>query len=305
MRIFLVLIGLFVTLCGYGQHFPIYSQYLLNGLAINPAYTGSRDVLSITSMGRWQWIGFEGAPRTMTFSAHTPLKNRKIGLGINVVNEKMGVRNNTSLFGSYAYRVRLGQGRLSFGLKFGAEMLKDDYTKASIQTSGDISFSSKESFILPNFGAGVYYFSDNYFIGLSVPLLLSYKRESDTYKYKAYNDLKNNNYLLSGGYLIWITNNFKLKPSTLIKYYPESPVQFDINLNAFLLKDGLLGLGASYRNKEALVGLVEIQIGNKLRMGVSYDYSLGPVSNYFSGTIEIMAQMELISVIKTINPRFF
>jgi type IX secretion system PorP/SprF family membrane protein len=305
MRSLLVILFITVFLRGYGQHFPVYSQYLLNGLAINPAYTGSRDVLSTSFMYRQQWIGFDGAPKTLTFSAHTPLKNRNIGVGLHLIKEEIGITNNLSIFGNYAYRVRVGQGRLSFGLKFGVEILNDDYGKLTTQQSNDIVFSNKESFVLPNFGIGAYYFSDQYFLGISIPSILSYKRSKDNYKYSAYNDFKNYNYLLSGGYLFWITNNFKLKPSTLIRYYPQSPVQFDVNLNAILLKDGLLWLGTSYRYKEAIVGIVEVQMGNKWRMGVSYDYSLGYIQNYSSGTIELMMRMELITVVKTINPRFF
>jgi type IX secretion system PorP/SprF family membrane protein len=305
MRLFLVIIGILITSIGYGQHFPIYSQYLLNGLVINPAYTGSRDVLSSSIMYRQQWIGFEGAPKTLTLSAHTPLKNRKIGIGLHLVKEQIGITNNLSFFGNYAYRVRLGQGRLSFGFKFGAEILSNDYTRISTESSSDIAFSNKESFILPNFGVGTYYFTDQYFIGFSVPSLLSYRRSKDTYKFEPYNDLNNNNYLLTGGCLFWITNNFKLKPSTLIRYYPQSPVQYDLNLNAILFKDGLLWLGASYRSKEALVALAEVQMGNKWRLGVSYDYSLGDIKTFTSGSVEVLLRMELITVVKTINPRFF
>jgi type IX secretion system PorP/SprF family membrane protein len=305
MRIVFVFICLFFSLIGKAQHFPVFSQYMLNGLAINPAYAGSRDVLSTSFMYRKQWMGFDGSPSTATVSAHTPLKNRKIGLGAQLVREVIGISNNISLFGNYAYRVRLGQGRLSFGFKTGIELLKDDYSKLSIKTSDDIVFSGKESVILPNFGFGAYYFSESYFIGLSVPAILSYRHSKIADKNEAYNDITNYNYLLTGGRVFWITNNFKLKPSALIKYYANSPLQYDINLNAILLKDGMLWLGASYRNKEAIVVLAEIQMGTKWRMGISYDYSLGKISNYNSGSIEVMLRMELITVVKTINPRFF
>jgi type IX secretion system PorP/SprF family membrane protein len=291
-------------LLGKAQHFPIYSQYMLNGLAINPAYAGSRDVLSTSIMYRKQWMGFDGAPVTATLSAHTPLKNRKIGLGLHVITEKIGISNNISFFGNYAYRVRMGLGHMSFGLKFGTEILKEDYSQITTRKADDVAFSNTESFVLPNFGFGAYYFTNDYFVGLSIPSFLSYKQASGS-KFEAYNDIKNYNFLLTGGYLFWITNTFKLKPSTLIRYHANSPVQFDLNLNAILLKDGLLWLGMSYRNKEALVGLVEFQMGTKWRMGLSYDYSLGPISKYSSGTIEAMLRMELITVVKTINPRFF
>jgi type IX secretion system PorP/SprF family membrane protein len=276
---------------------------MLNGLAINPAYAGSRDVLSTSIMYRKQWMGFEGAPVTATFSSHTPLKNRKIGIGIHVISEKIGISNNVSFFGNYAYRVRLGLGHLSFGLKFGAEVFKENFNQITSQQP-DAVFSNTSSYLLPNFGFGTYYFTNDYFVGLSIPSLLSYRRASDS-KYEAYNDVKNYNFLLTGGYIFWITRNFKLKPSTLIRYHANSPIQFDVNINSILLRDGMLWLGLSYRNNEALVGLVEIQMGTKWRLGLSYDYSLGPMNKYSSGTIEAMLRMELITVVKTINPRFF
>lgn len=300
-----MIIFLGIALVGKTQYFPVYSQYMLNGLAINPAYAGSRDVLSSSIMYRSQWMGLEGAPSTGTFSAHTPLKNRKIGIGAQLINEKIGITNNFSLFGNYAYRINLGQGRLSFGMKFGTEILSSDYSKVSTKTSGDIVFAGKENVILPNFGFGTYYFSENYFLGLSIPAFLSYKAVKSGTKNQAYNEIKNYNYLISGGYLIWVNSNLKFKPSTLIKYYSYTPLQFDLNLNAILMKDGMLWLGFSYRNHDAFVTMAEIQMGTKWRLGVSYDYSLGEVSNYNSGSLEVMLRMELITVVKTINPRYF
>ncbi len=303
IRAFVILCLLSTCIVGKSQHFPVYSQYMLNGLAINPAYAGSRDVLSASIMYRKQWMGFEGAPVTATFSAHTPLKNKKIGLGLHVISEKIGVSSNISFFGNYAYRVRLGDGHLSLGLKFGTEILKDDYSKITTQQT-DVVFSNSESVLMPNFGFGAYYLTNDYFLGLSIPTLLSYRQVSAS-KFEAFNDVKNYNILLTGGYLFWISSNFKLKPSTLIRYHANSPLQFDLNLNSILLKDGMLWLGISYRNQDALVGLVEVQMGTKWRLGLSYDYSLGPISKYSSGTIEAMLRMELITVVKTINPRFF
>jgi type IX secretion system PorP/SprF family membrane protein len=302
-RFLFILVALTYSIVGNAQHFPVYSQYMLNGLAINPAYAGSRDVLSTSIMYRKQWMGFEGAPVTATLSAHTPLKNRKIGIGIHLISEKIGVSSNVSFFGNYAYRVRLGLGHLSLGLKFGAEIYKENFNKITTQQT-DAVFSNTSSYLLPNFGFGTYYFTNDYFIGLSVPALLSYRQASGD-KFEAYNDVKNYNFLLTGGYLFWINSNFKLKPSTLIRYHPNSPIQFDLNVNAILLRDGILWLGMSYRNEDALVGLVEFQMGTKWRLGLSYDYTLGPMSKYTSGTIEAMLRMELITVVKTINPRFF
>lgn len=304
-RILIIGFLLVAAIHSYCQHFPIYSQYMMNGLAINPAYAGSRDVLSATMLYRNQWVGFEGAPTTYSLGVHAPFRNQRIAVGLILFNEQIGISSNTGLYGNYAYRVKLGTGKLALGIKAGFSILNEDNSKISTKIRDDAFGNNPGASFLPNFGVGAYYYNSNYFAGLSVPTILSYREGGNSSGMKAYNDFKNYNIFLTGGTLIKLTNEFKLKPSTLIKYHQGLPLQYDLNLNMIFFKDDLLWVGASYRNKEALVGIIEIQLFNWLRLGYSYDYSLGPLGNYNSGSHEVMLRYELGNKVNSLDPRYF
>lgn len=301
---FLILFNLIHTVV-MGQIFPLTSQYLTNGLLINPAYAGSRDVLSTVLDYRDQWVGFDGAPVTQTFSAHMPLQNKSTAVGVIVTNESIGIINNTSIFGNYAYRVRLNSGMLAFGLKAGIELYKENDSQLTLQTPGVSPFLNNGNYLLPNFGAGVYYYNARYFLGLSLPTILSYRESPAGNSYTAYNDAQNYNILFNAGCLINVNEYFKLKPSTLIQYTLSSPVQCDLNLNAYVLKDGILSIGASYRINEAVVGIVEFQLNTQLRIAYSYDYTLSALGNYSSGSHEITIRYEFKYIVNALNPKFF
>ena len=291
---YVILIGLFIQLHinVIGQIFPIYSQYLTNGLLINPAYAGSRDVLSTVLDYRNQWAGFDGAPVTQTLSGHMPLQNKSLAVGIIITNESMGIINNTAIFGNYAYRMRLNSGMLAFGLKAGIELYKESDSQLIIKDPGDYLFSNNGSYLLPNFGVGMYFYNSSYFAGISLPTILSYRETPGGNGYDIYNKAGNYQFLINGGGLITISDNFKLKPSTLIRYSVSTPVLYDLNISAFLLKDGILSVGASYREKDALVGLIEVQLNPQLRVGYSYDYSFSALGNYSGGSHEITLRYE-------------
>jgi len=284
---------------------PIYSQYMMNGMAINPAYAGSRDVLSLSLMSRWQWVGFEGAPVTTTFSGNMPFKNKALAMGLIVSNEKIGIQNTLSCFGNYAYRLRTNDGFLSFGLKAGFEMLRENQSLITTQNPDAAFENGNKGYFLPNFGFGVYFYNPKFFAGISIPTFMSYREKSAGSGFEAYNDVRNYNYLITGGMLVNINDNFKIKPSTLLRYTANAPFQYDLNCNFILLKEGKLWLGASYRSKEAFVGLLEFQINTQLRLGYSYDYSLGGLSKYNSGSHEIMLRYEFRYILKALNPKYF
>jgi type IX secretion system PorP/SprF family membrane protein len=153
---------------------------------------------------------------------------------------------------------------------------------------------------MPNFGFGVYYSNSTYFAGLSLPSILSYRSGG-----QASTGLRTYNLLMTGGYLFKVNEQFKLKPSTLIKYKYESAPQFDINLNLIFFRDNILWIGGSYRNKESIVSLIEIQVSRTFRLGYSYDYSIGPLSKYNSGSHEIMLRWEWRDKVNTLNPLYF
>ena len=288
-----------------GQHSPIYSQYLMDGLAINPAYAGSRDVLTTSLRVRKQWLNFPGSPLTQSLSAHMPLRNKSLAVGLLLSNEKIGVQNNISFFGNYAYRIRVNSGMLAFGLKAGFELFKENDSQLTLENPGDYVFSNNASYLLPNFGFGMYFSNAKYFLGVSIPELLSYREASKGLGYEFYNDPKNYNILLSGGYLFPVNEFLRIKPSTLLRYSINSTLQYDLNLNAILLRDASLWIGASYRVKDAVVGILEYQINTQLRTGLSYDYTLSALSKYSSGSVEFSVRYEFKYIVKALNPRFF
>ncbi len=283
------------------QLFPVYSQYMLNGLALNPAYAGSRDVFNITLGYRNQWVGFDGAPVSQTLSMHTPMRNENVALGIFLNNEQIDIRNNTSLYINYAYRIPLTKGRLALGLKAGGINRNADWTKISLSDPGDIVFNEPATRdLLPNFGFGIYYYTDRLFLGASVPYFMSDSTRNG--KAVIYHDFSNYNFLLTGGAVIG-QGDFKVKPSFLVKYNQKNPVQVDANLS-FILGD-LIWIGASYRIEDALIGLVKVQINDRLRLGYTYDYSLGKLSNYHSGSHEIALIYDFRFRVSAVNPRYF
>src|SRR5665647_626402 len=179
--------------------YPVYSQYLQNGLMINPAYAGSRGALSGFMSYRMQWMGTKGAPVIQSLSLHTPMKNDKVALGIMAQFMQFGFTKSTSIYGNYAYHIRLGSGKLSFGLKAGADLSNTDYTGILLTNTGDPVFTANDKpYVLPNAGAGVYYFSDKLFAGVSVPQFLSY-RKTGTGTVQAYHSFNEYDLIFSTG----------------------------------------------------------------------------------------------------------
>jgi len=282
---------------------------MFDGLAINPAYSGSRGVLSITGSYRDQWAGFPGAPVTQTFSIHAPLKKRSIGLGLLLSKDEIGITEKYSVYGNYAFRFRIGKGWFSLGIRGGLNIIQYEWGKIETSVPNDITFPNiTHSYNLPNFGTGFYYQSDKFYIGASIPFLLSYHEKSSENGYEMYHDISNYNILGTAGFVLNISENFKIKPSGLLKYHKNTPLQFD--LNAFcLFKD--LWIGASYRIDDVITPMIKfpfldwLEIG-KLEIGIAYDFSLSEINEFNkTGALEILFRYELIFKIRAVNPRYF
>lgn len=304
MRTILIYILLFSTLAVEAQHSPLISHYMLNGLVINPAYTGSREVFTANAMYRNQWVGFEGAPVTQVISAHTPLKNQSIALGVLFNNEKIGVSNSTGLSGNVAYRIQMGEAKLAFGISAGMRMLSANYTSLTTADGNDLAFSNNlRSNLQPDFGAGVYYSSKTYFAGISVPSLIGqqYHITDEQLNVKSHAGL--HEVILHGGYLFKLSEQFKLKPSTLVRVAPRGNSQVDLNAN--LIYKDQFWVGLSYRHNEAVVALLEFQVNQQFRIAYAYDYALGIFRHYSSGSHEIGLQYEFGYKVKSADPRFF
>jgi type IX secretion system PorP/SprF family membrane protein len=287
--------------------YPVYSQYLQNGLMINPAYAGSREALSAFLSYRMQWMGTSGAPVMQTVSLHSPLKNDRVALGLKARFMQYGATKSTSIYGIYAYHIRVGKGKLSFGLQAGADLSNTDYTNLDLIDEGDQIFITPDKpYTLPNVGAGVYYFSDRIFAGVAVPSFLSYRR-TDQGAPQAYHSFDRYDFVFSAGGLITLSPVFKFKPSVLVDYSLENTEklnQLDINGN-FIIAD-IVWIGGSWRTSEqVVVGILQILPTPQLMIGFSYDYPVGRMNNFSKGSTEIILRYEFGSKVSAANPRYF
>ncbi len=281
---------------------PRLSQYLINGMVINPAYAGSREALSMTMVDKEYLTGFDGHPRTMKFAAHTPLKNERIALGLSIENNYNPLVRNTGIYGDYAYRIWLGGVRLSMGLKAGIYHFNEDYSgdfQLYDQTEVDPSFISNSGFA-PNFGAGVYLYNNKFFTGLSVPYFLDFPEKGNKMNFNT----GSYHYIMTAGYLFDFSENFRLKPSTLIDY-SAARLDLQAGLNFILLQDKFWA-GAMYRTSaRAFTGILEFQLFSSLRLGYAYDYYFTHLSKISNGTHEIMLRYELKFKSNVDSPFYF
>ncbi len=287
-----------------GQRYePIYSQYWVNGLAINPAYAGSRECFSNIILYRNQWMGFEGAPVTQTLSSHAPFKDEKNAVGLFLFHEEIGVTNYYDIFGNYAFRFQLGNGRISLGLRAGATFFQGNYADINANPEGEVNdlLLENESEIFPNAGFGVYYYSENYYVGLSVPKLLSYEIESSQKKMSISPD--NYDFLFTGGYLFELNDKVKLKPSVLFRYRLENTYQIDGSLN-FILYDAIWA-GFSYRKDDEWVIMAEYQATEQIRAGVAYDIGSGDLAGQHNGSLEVILRYDFKYKFRATSPRYF
>jgi type IX secretion system PorP/SprF family membrane protein len=286
--------------------YPVYSQYLQNGLLINPAYAGTRGSLSGFMSYRMQWMGISKAPNFQTISFDAPMKNDKVGLGIMGQFMQYGVTKSKSIYASYAYNIRLGQGKLSFGLKGGVDLSNTDYTGLSLTDPEDPVFLENGKYILPNVGAGIYYYTSKLFAGISIPQFLSYQKTASS-GVQAFHSFNNYDFIFTAGGLIVFSDLLKFKPSMLLNYSLDKAKklnQLDFNGN-FILAD-VIWVGGSWRTTEkVVVGILQLQLNQQLMLGFSYDYPTGPMSSYSKGSIEFILKYEFGSKISAANPRYF
>lgn len=299
------LILVFITLLGIdisAQQDPQYTQYMYNTMSVNPGYAGQREVLSATALYRTQWVGIDGAPKTLTFGIHSPLENNRLGLGLNIVSDQLGPAIETSLDANFSYSIPmdiLGETELSFGIKGGFHLLDTDWSKG-IYRNPDVAFNDNVNLFSPTLGAGLYLHSNNWYVGLAVPNFITTNHYDDFQESLATERM---HYFLIGGYVFDVSNNTKLKPAFLVKAVNGAPIIADLSINALI--DDTFTLGLAYRWDDAISGLVGFQVSDELYIGYAYDLTTTNLSNYNSGSHEIMLRFELRSVGKILSPRFF
>jgi len=286
------------------QHTPLTSQHLFNGLLINPAYAGSRDALAANLTYRQQWAGFDGAPVTQLLSVHAPVNKRKVGLGLILYNDRIGVSNETGFFTNYAYRLRFPNGRLAFGIGAGITMLNSNLHTVAIQDRDDAAFAGPIlAAARPNFSTGVFYYTDNWFVGASVPFILMHRMEVTQDGYVISDAQANMQAMLTGGYVFQLSHHLRLKPSTLVRHTASAGLQAD--LSTHIIFQERLWLGMSYRTDDALVAMLEILPTEQWRFGYAYDMGLNALRGYHMGSHGLMIQYEFGYRIRARSPRHF
>ncbi len=303
-RIIKILLLFLIPVGTFGQLTPFTSQYVLNPLSINPAYAGNRGVMNIAAFYRKQWVGVKGSPETMSIAADAPLYDDKMGLGLILMNDKLGVTRETQINSNYSYKISMKSGILSLGLGAGLIMTNTAWSKLVVLDQGDEFYLiDSKVFVVPNFSFGAYYSSQNYFAGFSIPKLLGQEFNFEKNRYVLKNTMKDYNYLFNTGYIFDLSPKLKFFPSVLVVLAPGDYVLFDINAN-FKVMDRFW-LGAAYRNDRAISGLFQFQLSNQVKFAYTYDFDFAKLQTFSSGSHEIMLRYEFRYKVEAISPLNF
>ncbi len=307
----LLLLG---TFTGSAQQDPQYTQYMYNTQVVNPGYAGSREALSFGLLYRTQWVGLDGAPKTGTFTVNSPIGSlENMGLGLSIVRDELGPSIESNVTIDYSYTINTSDdGKLAFGLKAGLDLLDVDFTKLNIADPGDVFETNIDNRIQPQIGAGVYYHTEKFYAGLSVPNFLTTKHFDES----TLDDIQNGgfngsitaaerlHYFLIAGYVFDLNENLKFKPATLVKAVSGAPLQWDVSAN-FLLYEKVT-LGAAYRWSAAMSAMVGFQASDEIFIGFGYDYQTTDIEDFSDGSYELMVRFDLFKKPeRVLTPRFF
>ncbi len=301
--IFIMSLGLLNTTKSVAQQDAQFTKYMYNTINVNPAYAGSRGVLSVFGIYRAQWVGLEGAPTTSVASLHAPINNSRVGLGISLSKDEIGISDRKTVATDFSYSINTSEDfKLSFGIKGSASLLNADYTKLNKYDKNDPKFQNNiDNQFSPNIGAGVYYHSNKLYAGFSVPFVLETKHFDDNTSSIAKDAL---HYYFIGGYVFDMSETTKFKPAFLIKSVKGAPLQADITVN-FMFYDKFV-LGTAWRWSAAASALAGFQIDNNWFIGYTYDSDTTKLANYNSGSHEIFLRYEFKGKQeKIVSPRFF
>ena len=285
------------------QQDPMYSQYMFNTLAFNPAYAGSADVFTIMALSRHQWVGFDGAPSTQTFLAHSPLRNQNLALGLTAMTDRVGPARQTGAFLDLAYRIRTGADtRLSFGLKGGVNSFQADLANLAT-VNPDQANVNVQGRMMPNFGFGLYWHAPRYYVGLSAPKLLENELvPASNGVITTSSEVRH--FFLMGGYVLDLGRDLKFKPSFMTRVVKGAPLSVDLNAS-FLLRERIW-FGALYRLGNAFGLFGQYQVNDQLRIGYAFDLTTTKLGAYNAGTHEVMLSYDLRFIKgRTISPRYF
>lgn len=304
-----ILLLAIVAVCGLGtvaQQELMVSHYMFNGLLLNPAYAGTHDYFSASALHRSQWVQFDGAPVSQVVAIDGPVANNKLGVGLLLNNDRIGIISQLDVAANIAYHLPVGAGDLSFGLRAGIGNYSARLSDAIIWDANDPVYAQNnlKGQIVPKFGFGLYYHSQKFYAGLSVPMIYSLDDKILLDNSSVSNYFKQH-YYLNTGYVFEPSINVAVKPSILVKYLPNAPVEVDLNCNVLLYRR--FWIGAGYRTGDALIGMVEYNLTPQLRAGYSYDFTLSDINDYSAGSHEVMIAFDFGKdiEIKKRSPRYF
>ena len=311
----LIVLGLNVDTAN-AQQDPQYTQYMYNTQVVNPAYAGSRDALSFGLLGRTQWVNFDGAPKTGTFTINSPIGSlENMGLGLSIVHDELGPAVESNINIDYSYSINTSdEAELSFGLKAGIDILDVDFSKLNIADQGDVFENNIDNKLQPQIGAGVYYNTNKFYAGLSVPNFLNTTHFDESQIDNLVNDpssisgqttaAERLHYFLIAGYVFDINENLKFKPATLVKAVSGAPLEWDASAN-FLINDKFT-IGAAYRWSAALSMMAGFQVNESIFIGIGYDYQTTDIETYSDGSYEVFLRFDVFKTPeRVLTPRFF
>jgi type IX secretion system PorP/SprF family membrane protein len=299
------------ALSSFAQNEVMVSQYMFNGLFINPAYSGSHKFWEATALHRSQWVGLEGAPTSQLLEIDGPLSNNKIGLGAIIMHDDIGDTEQFEFSANASYHLDLDadqNNRLSFGIRAGVSSFTARLDQTDIVDENDPVFlnGALKNQMIPKFGIGAYYYNSTTYAGISIPTLFAADDKLQFQDVTSGTDDVHfeNHVFVTGGKFFKVSESLGLKPNVLVKYHPAAPVEVDLNVNALL--NEIIWFGVSYRTGDAIIGMLEVMPSSRLRIGYAYDFTLTDIANYSSGSHEVMLGYAFgEEVIKMKSPRLF
>jgi len=301
LSIFVLVI--FMSTGVFAQQIPRYSQYMFNMLNINPAYAGNRDVATVNMLIRRQWVNFPGAPFSGSATYDKRISGSNSSFGGQIYSDRIGIEQTNGVQGFYSFTAPFENASLAIGISLGILNYSINYARSNPFDVGDPNLQMSINGYLPTAGLGMLYSRERWYVGFSAPALLKTKINSNNQSVirQARAD---GHFFLTGGYIMPISEMLTIKPSVLLKAVSGAPIQADLNANIWY--GDLLGAGVSYRHKESLVGMLELQLNPLLRIGYSYDHTTSRLTYYNNGTHELMLRMELGGSIKAVtSPRYY
>lgn len=301
-QLLLLLTVLFVGFNSSAQQDEQMSVYMQNPLYFNPAYAGSRDALSMIAMTRFQWVSFDGAPNTQWFSIHAPILQKSMGIGSHMVNDRIGNRNRTAIYLDVNGSIALNKtSRIAAGISGGIDMMGYDFSDVQVNDQADPFYGASNQITKPNFGAGLYYYSDKHFVGISVPRVMEINNSAfDT----IVQTLNTRHFFITGGAIFDLNSVVKLKPTALIKFTPGAPITAD--LNASFLMYETLWAGIMYRFNESMGVNLVYNIKKTFSVGYAYDFPINGLRTYQNGSHEIFLRYDFIPKKSNFSsPRYF